>query len=563
MAIAVSLPIIAPSGLEAILVSGGQLVEDTTYYYVVIAFDALDQTPYAASSAQLCYHSPRSEEDSFTTDSTNKSALITWNNVPGAARYNILVSTISGDYTSSSMYGDTAENVGNIIDGSTGYTLTALSTTGYVHHSCQLVNNLPNNIDKDLGILKVELTGADTHDLKDLYDAIVASGFQDYAYYDGVQFTLKGTIECTGSDAGTLSDTKKKITIIRGCISQRNPNYTIQFGSWVNDNYKAHYPSGCVIEILNCRYPITGTESSLKWYGCFITGSNIPSDLAENLATSYYHAGSQLYLTQYIDEIKDSIIAISGRSMADAPITDLKWNESNNWYGGYKVRCLITGHTSTHMWNNTSGNFYDCTFTDSPYFLQAYYDYDAQYNIRLYDCIFTAFENNHPELNCIQYLSPTLDWEFGAQGEFFFWFYNTLKIIAIDENGVVLSGVEISAVDVNGNAATWVENDGTADKIITGTTYTTNRFTNGNGQIDYYLLSFKRNLDPSYSGSSPSLSSQEIASYPYTVTFSKLGYISNSLVINMWKPEDLIVTLKSSYRSNKIFDRKITRLKTT
>jgi hypothetical protein len=268
MAIGVTLPIIAPSGLEATLQTGGSLDVDTTYYYVVCAFDAYDITPNTQIAAQRCFHSPISEEGSFTTSGAELSALIKWTNVSGAARYQILVSETSGDYTASKMYGTAAENVGNITDGTTGYTVTALGTDTYAHHSCQVVNNLPNNLNKDLGIIDVALSGTETHDLKDLYDAIVSAGFSDYVYYDGVQFTLKGSITADGTDAGSLEVVKKRISIVRGVIANLNPNYVMQFGTWYSDDFGANYGNSCMIELNNARYPIYGVENGIIFYGC-------------------------------------------------------------------------------------------------------------------------------------------------------------------------------------------------------------------------------------------------------------------------------------------------------
>lgn len=569
MPIEVTLPLIAPSGLEATLQEGGSLSAATTYYYVVMAFDAYDQTPTASSAGYLAYHSPISEEGSFTTSGTQLSAHITWANVDGATNYNLLISTSSGDYTDSAMYGAGTENVGTITDGPTGYTVTDVGDATYAHHSCQVVNNLTNNISKDLGILKVLLTGDNgsppTYDFKDLYDAIVASGYQDYVFYDGTHFTLKGTIEIDGTEAGALEDIRKHITLIRGCISVRNPYFPFTLGAWISDEAGAQYAWGCVLDVQNCRYPVYGVSETLQLYGCLYL-SMVPNSETENSNTGYYHTGYGQYLFGYIEEIKDSIIGQAGRSMAAVDISDLKWNEGNNWSGGSKIRCLITGNTSCHAWNYyTTGNFYDCTFTNSSYFTQGYYGYASQYHVTFYDTTFTSYEDN------LVPLSGGLRWndngggtyEFGAQGEFFFWFYNSLKVKAIDENGVGLSGVEVSAIDGNGNAAEWIEHDGTFNKKTTGSTYTTNRYTNSDGEIDYYLLSYKMNHDPEDSSGPPSYVSQRISYYPYTITFSKLGYISNSFRLNMWRAEDTVITLKSSYLSNKIFDRKITRLRTT
>jgi hypothetical protein len=231
--------------------------------------------------------------------------------------YNILITESGGDYTNSSMYTDpNGENVGTITDGSTGYTVTALSSSGYVHHSCQLVNNLSNNIDKNLGILKVELTGDDgsppTYDFKDIYDEIVASGYEDYVYYDGTTFTFKGTIEAIGTAAGSLADTRKTIHILRGCLRFANANFTCDLGTWTSDEAGANYYNACTINVQNCRYPIYGVSGVLKWYGCLISYLGIPLDQSENLNYYYYHGAGQQYLADYVNEIQDCIVGYPG-----------------------------------------------------------------------------------------------------------------------------------------------------------------------------------------------------------------------------------------------------------
>jgi hypothetical protein len=286
------------------------------------------------------------------------------------------------------------------------------------------------------------------------------------------------------------------------------------------------------------------------------------SNLSENSNIGYYHGMAAFAWRGYVDQWRECLVGASGRAQLGI-VKDLKWNESNNWSGSEKLRLVITGNTSAHGW--AVGKFYACKFTRAATgFTNGYYDYVSQYNIRFYDCTFSEYTDNFLTVGAFRYTSTTLDWEFGAQGEWFFWIYNTFKVTVIDENGAPIEGVTVSAVDVNGNAAEWVEHEGGDDRLVTGTTYTTDRTTDSNGQIDYYLVSYKNNLDPDYSGSSPAYnSSVYYAKYPYNINFRKLGYQNNSFKINMWKPEDTLVTMKSSYLSNKITTKKLTRIKIT
>lgn len=561
MAIEVTLPIVAPSGLESAIQTGGSLDVDTTYYYVVCAFDALDCTPAASAVAQLCFHSPISEESNFTTSGTELSALINWLNVPGAVRYQVLISETSGDYTASKMYGTAAENVGSITDGPTGYTVTALGTDTYAHHSCQVVNALPGFLDKDLGLINVALSSTDTHDLQDLYDAIVSAGFSDYVTWDGAQFNLKGsiTVAAAVTDAGSLIVIDKKIAIVRGCLSNLGTNYVIRFGTWTSEAAGANLYDSCIFEIGNSRYPLYGKYThSIQFYGCIVRGLLQATNLSENSLTNYYHGGTAFAFQGYVDQWRECLIGGAGRSQLGI-VKDLKWNESNNWSGSEKLRLVITGNTSAHAW--ATGKFYACTFTRTGTDLTGgYYDYSEQYNVRFYDCLFPAYTDNFLTVGAFRYVSTTEAWEFGAQGEWFFWIYNSFKVTVIDENGAPIEGVTISATDVDGNAAEWVEHEGGTDRLITGTEYSTDRTTDSNGQIDYYLVSYKNNLDPTYTGTSIAYSkSVYYNKYPYNITFRKLGYQNNSLKMNMWKPEDTLVTMKSSYLSNKILTNKVVK----
>ena len=140
MAITVTLPISAPTGLAATLQAGGTLAANTTYYFIVMAFDSNNSSP-AVGTSIYNFHSPISSEASFSTDDINKSVLITWANVTNAQRYQVLLTTVSGEYFNSGCYGTGQETISSITSGVTGYIITSLSTETYVKHSIQLKND--------------------------------------------------------------------------------------------------------------------------------------------------------------------------------------------------------------------------------------------------------------------------------------------------------------------------------------------------------------------------------------------------------------------------------------
>jgi hypothetical protein len=120
--ITVTVPVSTPTGLQSTLLDGGSLEAETTYYFIVIAYD---YNVYSPNSTYQNYHSAISEESSFVTTATKKSVKINWINSAGATRYQILVTKVSGDYTGSAGYGTAEETLGSITSGVTGYTITA------------------------------------------------------------------------------------------------------------------------------------------------------------------------------------------------------------------------------------------------------------------------------------------------------------------------------------------------------------------------------------------------------------------------------------------------------
>ena len=87
----------APSNVQASLQEGGSLSPNTTYYVVVTCKNfAGGSHYYAPIDGELI--SEASEEISFTTTSTKKSATITWTRPTGSTYYNVYLTKTSGDY---------------------------------------------------------------------------------------------------------------------------------------------------------------------------------------------------------------------------------------------------------------------------------------------------------------------------------------------------------------------------------------------------------------------------------------------------------------------------------
>ena len=87
----------APSNVQASLQEGGNLLPNTTYYVVVTAKNYSGGVHYYAPIDGELISEP-SEEISFTTTDTHKSAVITWTRPTGSITYNVYLSKVSGDY---------------------------------------------------------------------------------------------------------------------------------------------------------------------------------------------------------------------------------------------------------------------------------------------------------------------------------------------------------------------------------------------------------------------------------------------------------------------------------
>lgn len=539
MSIAVTLPVEAPTNLQATLLDGGSLAANTTYYYIVIAYD---QTYYSPRDSDIfSYHSPISTEASFTTTTTKKSVLINWDNSTGATRYQILLTTVSGDYTNSGGYGTASENVGSISDGVAGYTITALSSEVYVIHSIQLVNSFVGDISRTLGILKIDFTGTATHDLQDVYDAIVSAGFSDYVNYDESRFVFKGWFISSGSDAGSLVVEKKSLVFLKGGIHCGNINYIMRFGKWTSDLVGANYQYGCKIDIQNSRYPIRSKHAGvLQIYGSMVTfGHSRKTNLTEIKTNGGYTGELNIYLSSYIDEIKDNILGSLGRSI-NGRIVDTKWGQGFDWGRDCNIRLKI--YEAGVLPYFAGGKFYACNFVTFSTPLSTWVpNATCGYFTDMYDCLFPNYPDEMIQYPYFYYVGLQAP---DYQSNNYVNFNYTLAIKVLDIDGVPIEGATISLKDKDGNPVTWIEHDGTYDKLVTGNTFIADRITGASGEIDYYVKSYKISLNPENTDHPTSYDIIKTDSYPFTLTISKAGYQTYETILDKLNEKcDYVVAL--------------------
>lgn len=544
MAITVYKPISEVSGITYQLVSGGDLEPNTTYYFIVIAYAHTYFSPVYGTERGDGFHSDISEEISFTTTTAERSVQINWVNPPEHTtdtRYQILITKTSGDYTNSGGYGVTSEQVGNLItDGSIGFLLTYESEEIYMIHSIQSTNTqtIPNH----LGIICVDIDGGVyTNPLKNIIDAIINAGFGDYISYEyDYYLTIKGWIRTTGTGTGSGIFYGKTINFYKGGLKLFNPNFKMIFGLWLDDIKKADYTQGCSLDFVNSRSVLSADyQNTLSISGCKITyDKSRNKTINENKYIVYYFGteGSQ-FIVRWIDGIKDSIIGTDFRGTL-GDIKDLKIRYSNNWsdYNNYRLDIV---KNATLSYRNMV-RWYNCKLLDNSYFrhLKIYQPSNGNiYRTYFYNCYYPNYEDNIPEF-AYSLIIP--------QSDSYTQHHYGLNIKVSDEDGNPLSGATISLKDKNNDDGIFIEYENTIDKDVTGNEYTGSVLTDVNGEINYYLKSYKVILNPENIEIGTLITNTiKIDYYPYKIVIEKDGYETHIItLLTILRETNISVVLK-------------------
>jgi hypothetical protein len=548
MAITVTKPVAAPTGLSATLQTGGSLDASTTYYYVVIAYS----TNYLAPSAYTIqnYHSDLSVESSFTTTATELSALIKWTNVSGATNYEIFITKTSGDYSASFSQACGSQYLSSsITDGTTGYTVTTETGSIYVCHSAQYIGTLPGGLNKDLGIIKINFSGSDDHDFDDMIAAIDSAGLSDYYNWDGYTFVLKGWMvtDVGTTETGSFSTTGKNFVFVKGGLHARQQYFKFTFGTWLTAQNIPGQNSVCNLEFLNARYPFRAvyTDSeALNVYGGVISGSRADNylSLSGGRNGGYYIGGSQLYIAGDVSGFKYCDFGLNLRGTAGT-LRDVLFGQGNNFGNSPYIRCKC--HRDANMPYKKGGAFYATEFlnpTDDLSFYGGSHVNNGYYT-DFYDCIF-PFTNG--EINQGDFYYSSISAAQGLYSDCYVTIHYSLNVTIQDINGNPIQGVTVSAKNKNGEECTWTEHDGTSDKLAVAT-YTTPRTSDVNGQVDYYVKSYKISHNPENTGEGNSYNIIKTEEFPITFTFSKSGYESVQVVLARLNDQfSGIVTLNKS-----------------
>jgi hypothetical protein len=545
MAITVTRPVSAPTNLQASLIAGGSLAPNTTYYFVMFANSEYYTTPGYFNRHPS--HSDISVEGYFTTTTTDLSVKITWDNIPehvaGTTRYQVLLSETSGDYSESGDYESGLENVGNaLLDGPTGYTITAITTLNYIHHSVQLKNQLHPEITNDLGMIFVNFHGNEQPDLDTVYSAIVSAGFSNYVRYNGYFFVIKGWFYTDSSDAGTLEIIKKSLIFLKGGVQNLSTIYIFRFGRWKNDYAGSNDIYGCNIDILGGRYGFWGYYSKrLQVYGCRVTHAFSRNDAITEVNYYLYYCGAAgLNICYNTEEIRDNIFSFYARGN-NSTVKDMKWAQQNNWSNVIHIRLRIW--SSPNMpYSAGLGSFYDCTWGifSSPFSIHDFADERLNYT-NMYDGIYPGYPNDMIDAPYVRFYTYSPD----TDSDNYIMNHYRVQFRVLDVDGNPVEGVSVSAIDGLGNPAEWIEQDDSFDHLVTGNKYTTDRITDSNGEIFYYLKAYKNYLNPDNVTTGYTHDTLKENYYPYTINFSKNGWRPYSVLVETLKePVIGVVTLE-------------------
>jgi len=542
MAITVTRPVDKVSGIQIELVEGGNLLPNTTYFLIMVAYNQKYISPYAFSISRIVYHSDISDEYSFVTTDTHRSIQVTWNNSAGATRYQILISKTSGDFTESGGYGVVSEHVGDLmLDGEIGFFLTEESTNDRCFHTIQLKNDLVGKIGKNLGIIKAEFTGAHVHSLDDLANSIIDAGFGDYLYYDGYNFFFKGWIFTSGTDAGQLNVQRANIIFIKGGVALHNPNYLVTFGLLSSiEGAGAVYEYGCNIDIQNSRYPFASFyPGCLRLYGSTITSaSSNRNDVSEWIYDTFYFDGANQYLSRYVDGYIDSFLGMKFRGNS-GDVKDITFGQGNNFAGGNHIRCRIINYANLPYSEN--GRFYNCDFISiqnlNMYNPTSY----AAYCTRFYDCSFPLMLEGRYDEGNVQYSNLAAT----TYSNCFTEIYQSINLNIKDASGNPIKNAVVTLKDKNGNLVDFIEHDQSTDRLVTGIISPEQCLSDINGLVSYYVKFYENHLrgNPIVYSGQYSKDVETTYYFPFELRVAKNGYNDYVFVITDAAKFDLLVVL--------------------
>lgn len=481
---------------------GGVLDANTTYYGKIFAYEKMNY-----SVNEIVATSPVSDEFTFTTDSTKKSASLTWD-VPvsancGALGYSIILTKVSGVYYNKEMWGNPV-NYTQIIS-TNSYVVGSVAKFGNTNSSYNIpwldpANKLPFGMTSiiDQGTIRVFARGAFT--LQDIKNQADADGLSTHIYYDGLKtFAIFGGIKWFANDCAGVATSMTVLNhdIVFVCssgVGSWEYNVTLNFGA-------SNGTGGCSISnysvytvydfysLLRGVFNFYGCRINTYKYACFKSGA---SGINFYKCSLYFSAGCYVTGAPIIDNTIIGNPASGDNAYAPAYRKDIDF--INMFIYSYKSFQTGVEKINCRMFNDA---VYDIAAVQSDL-------YDAFY----INCQFLTLAKVLRTEN-----RARVYWQ-GIKGE------NTgiifLALIKINSNPNTL----VTIKDKDGNNAILYAKQSTGQQgaIIQNIT------TDSNGFAECYVK-YRTMMKGQYVGSTTgTYISTETDYYPFEITLSKNGY---------------------------------------
>ena len=424
MAITVKAPLGTPTGVTATPVASGSLPIGVTFYVRVTATNSGNANAKLTGSL----YSQASTEISFTTDATNRRFDLSWTAVTGASYYNVYISRTSGDY-SQKHYGDS-----NSTTATNSYTFSTEETLTYLldindTFALPAASTIPGNLDKELGVLYVEISGsAGTITIPTITAALDAAGYSAYYYWDEMTFILKGSIVVVASTTGTFNPTKISIFYFQGFGFNLSSSFTFKYGTISGGLTK----DGCVL-----GWTAGGGDlANITAYGTAFWGSIMWLDRQYNILPF----GFEIYTTTVLQDCSFEQAGTWGRKPTDSTINqpaDLRYYHTGTTAQG---TTFIGG--GAKFLHNYDADFRDCTFKG-----QGTYNMSAgstTANVTdIYDSTFTDNSDNLPLIEWGASVTRTIKV-----------YWSIVNLIIDRETATAISGARVMLKDKNGTTVT-------------------------------------------------------------------------------------------------------------
>ncbi len=533
MGITVTAPPTAITNFDASVISGGELVDDTTYEFKIVAKNVAAYMTGTANYMTI----PASGVE--TTDTVNKSIELNWDYKTGY-NYYIIGWKRTGDTLWKTLNDGASAHNTMIATQQSECTFTfddetedTSGTNVLAHFQTDFDTQVP--VDVDTGVGKIAISGA-AGDLKveDIMSGIESAGLSDHFNYDGTTIHSKLHLHIEASTTGSLDLQYMSLFFYQCTILNSSTSFTfnLNYSKIYVITYGWRFNSGN----LNLSYAIVQAGG----YGN-IRGPRCNGRTHLNLLYS-----ANLYMYVHSTSILTGIFvrgfqiqAYAGTTMEDAKVDSLRINSVNT-----STKTTIKNVDIT-TWANVYNTDWDAFTPITDYEFRGIktrstgYDIQHLYNnntISMYDFDGLAGYTLNSDWN-----KPRIYWTSGQSGATTYKFFRDLQLLIIDENGDIVPSASITVNDKDDNLLTSGNSDG-----------------NGKWNEDIQVCEVVH-------GGGGVYDNVWTLKTPFEIIVNKTGYVKLHLNTDYQKTIEIPVLLRtfSSLPAHKVTSTKIKRIKIT